>query len=412
MHHRSPQSCAVHVLTAAGRGAVAVVQLSTLTAAQAVSVLDQHFRSLSRDTPATAGVGRILYGRWHDEDLVVVRVADCVWEVHCHGGTATVAAVRDQLQETLRTLFPEYRQPATSASPPQRPLLTDVDQIEAEVQRQLIQTRTRRTARHVLAQSCGRLAEALQAVVTATSTEVMLQRVEALLQWQSFAEHLTAPWRVLVLGQPNVGKSSLVNAVVGFERSIVFDRPGTTRDIIDAATVLEDWPFLFLDTAGLRAETRDAIEQLGIRSARSALSACDACLIVVDATQPISTTELAALPIAQFAGPLAVVISKTDLIADRLVDVQARLHTLLQELTSRSVQLLPASAVTGHGIADVAGWLVAALLPHEPAPGTPLPLAGRILNELLQLQAMLPLTASPTAALAGISPAGDLPSLA
>ncbi|MBC6406261.1 MAG: tRNA uridine-5-carboxymethylaminomethyl(34) synthesis GTPase MnmE [Rhodospirillales bacterium] len=100
-----------------------------------------------------------------------------------------------------------------------------------------------------------------------------------------------------LLGAPNVGKSSLLNALAGREAAIVTDRPGTTRDPIEVALDLEGLPVTLIDTAGLNPESDDPIEREGMRRALARASACDLALILVDATCPLCPPDaLAALP--------------------------------------------------------------------------------------------------------------------
>ena len=73
----------------------------------------------------------------------------------------------------------------------------------------------------------------------------------------------------MLAGRPNVGKSSLTNALLGYTRSIVFDQPGTTRDVVTATTAIDGWPIEFSDTAGLR-EGSEPLEAAGIERAASA----------------------------------------------------------------------------------------------------------------------------------------------
>src|SRR5207253_6863855 len=74
-----------------------------------------------------------------------------------------------------------------------------------------------------------------------------------LLQTQTMGRHLVAPFRVVIAGAPNVGKSSLVNALAGFTRSVVSEIPGTTRDVVTTRIAVDGWPVELIDTAGLHA---------------------------------------------------------------------------------------------------------------------------------------------------------------
>ena len=104
-----------------------------------------------------------------------------------------------------------------------------------------------------------------------------------LARYAPLGRRLTAPWRVVVAGPPNVGKSSLVNALAGYQRSIVAPTPGTTRDVVTTRLAIDGWPVELADTAGVR-EATDALETQGVRLAREATAAADLCLWVLDAS--------------------------------------------------------------------------------------------------------------------------------
>src|SRR5208337_1262427 len=91
--------------------------------------------------------------------------------------------------------------------------------------------------------------------------------------------------QVAIVGPPNVGKSSLLNALAGREAAIVFHEPGTTRDIIEVALDLDGFPFVLRDTAGLR-DAANAVEQEGVRRAVSAAEHADVVLRMIDASAP------------------------------------------------------------------------------------------------------------------------------
>src|SRR6185503_7750192 len=95
--------------------------------------------------------------------------------------------------------------------------------------------------------------------------------------------HLTTPWRVVFAGPPNVGKSSLVNALLGYPRAIVYDQPGTTRDVLTASTAFDGWPFELRDTAGLRdGISLDSVEVEGVARARAQIATADLVVFVHD----------------------------------------------------------------------------------------------------------------------------------
>jgi tRNA modification GTPase len=97
---------------------------------------------------------------------------------------------------------------------------------------------------------------------------------------------LTQPRRILILGRPNVGKSTLFNALLGQDRAITHHLPGTTRDTIEDVLAIEGFPFVLVDTAGLREKTKDAIEKIGIAYAKKEIPRADVVLLVTDTDNP------------------------------------------------------------------------------------------------------------------------------
>ena len=138
-----------------------------------------------------------------------------------------------------------------------------------------------------------------------------------------------------IIGQPNAGKSSLLNALAGRDAAIVTDIPGTTRDVLRAYLSLGGLPVHVVDTAGIR-ETTDRVEAEGVRRAREALRGCDLALLVIDPTEPLAP-QLALAQEVPEAIPVVHVVNKIDRTPDRPVRLQV----------DRSVEL---SALHGTGL--------------------------------------------------------------
>ena len=228
--------------------------------------------------------GRFLLGRLGGEvaDEVVLAVRRMGpsqrLELHCHGGRAAVRFLLDLLaargprvcdwQEFLR--------------------LTESDPLRAAAAVALAEAPTVRTAAILLDQYHGALAAALDAIAAALDrgdVGTASAELDALARRAPLGRRLTAPWRVAVAGPPNVGKSSLVNALAGYQRSIVSPTPGTTRDVVTTRLAIDGWPVELADTAGLRDGT-DAWNDKGMRQAREASAAADLCLWLLDASAP------------------------------------------------------------------------------------------------------------------------------
>ena len=148
--------------------------------------------------------------------------------------------------------------------------------------------------------------------------------------------------RVAIIGRPNVGKSSLLNALSGQERAIVTDLPGTTRDLLDYDLVLQGVPITLVDTAGIRS-TADRVEQLGIERSRAALASADAVVLLYDLSCGWTPEDTELRNEVADATPLLVVGNKCDLAADAAAPedlaISARGGLGLTELTTALLKL-------------------------------------------------------------------------
>lgn len=149
---------------------------------------------------------------------------------------------------------------------------------------------------------------------------------------------------VALAGRPNVGKSSLLNAIFGEERAIVSNVPGTTRDVITEHYLLHSLPVQFMDTAGVR-DTGDAVEKIGVERTHRAIDRAQVVVLVLDGAEPLQEEDRRVYRYAKKRGvPILIALNKTDLPA-RLTQQQAEQHF--------DADCLPISAATGEGIAQL-----------------------------------------------------------
>ncbi len=161
------------------------------------------------------------------------------------------------------------------------------------------------------------------------------------------------PPRVAIVGRPNVGKSTLFNRLVGEDRSVVHDLPGTTRDSIDTLVETEDGPIVFVDTAGMRRRSRidDSAEYYSLVRALRSIDDADIALLVIDATEGVTGQDQRLAERVDAAGcPIVIVLNKWELIADA-DDRRAILGELARKLAFiGEAPVLKISALTGKGV--------------------------------------------------------------
>jgi GTPase len=177
----------------------------------------------------------------------------------------------------------------------------------------------------------------------------LLDEVVDLLPGVSHRELPTDAIRVAILGRPNVGKSSLVNAFLGQERVIVSEVPGTTRDAIDTTLRRDDTTFVLVDTAGMRRKRRQrqGIEYYSELRALEAAERADVALVLVDVSEGVVDQDLSVADVARKAMcSTIVVLSKWDIGVVGIEDVRPRLETHLRQRPP----LVAVSAKTGRGV--------------------------------------------------------------
>ncbi len=326
--------------TPPGEGGVGIIRLS---GPRAVEFLDVVFQG---KTLATAMKSHRLYHghlfNQHsvrvDEVLVVVMRAprsytgEDVVEVHCHGGSQILRTVLDLFLASGASM-------ATPGEFTQRAFLNGrIDLTQAEAVVDMIKARSERASRVAMDQLDGHLSRKiyhfsgqlkdalalLEAHIDFPDDEVgtldlpgLLVPVHELsLEMASLASSfdvgraLREGIKVLILGRPNVGKSSLMNALLGESRSIVTEIAGTTRDTLEEQLILDGFPIRLVDAAGVR-DTFDLIEQEGVRRARAKALTADLILMVVDGCCPLIDEDFLALELCH-PSKTVIVVNKSD----------------------------------------------------------------------------------------------------
>jgi len=175
--------------------------------------------------------------------------------------------------------------------------------------------------------------------------------------------------RVAILGRPNVGKSSLLNALLGEERVIVSEQPGTTRDAIDTVLRRGERTFVLVDTAGLRRKRRQrqGIEYYSELRALAAAERADVALVLVDASEGLVDQDLAVADVARKAQcSTIVVLSKWDISGTAIEDVRPRIESRLRQRPP----LVTVSAQTGRGISRLLDRIEQLFAKHTSRIGT------------------------------------------
>lgn len=301
------------------QGSIGIVRLS---GPEAVAIAQLLFHAPGKQVWQTH---RILYGHIKnpqtgqliDEALLLLMLAprsytrEDVVEFHCHGGMIPV-------QQVLQLCVSQGAQLAQPGEFTLRAFLNGrLELTQAESVADLVSAKSPQAAQYALAGLQGKLAHPLRQIRAAcldllTDIEARLdfadelpplnpghirqaifglyQQVQEILETADRGELIRTGLKVAIVGQPNVGKSSLLNSWSRCDRAIVTDLPGTTRDVVESQLVVGGIPLQVLDTAGIRA-TEDRVEQLGVERSTQAATQADLVLLVLDAQQGWTEAE-------------------------------------------------------------------------------------------------------------------------
>jgi tRNA modification GTPase len=358
-------------LTPPGEGGISLIELS---GPDSVAILDRLFRNPRGVRVAHMDPGRLLYGRLIRGGVPLDEVLlECVqtgeygdFVINCHGGALasqrTMSALAAEGARTVREkefLARERR-------------LGRADRIQEEAAQRIPRALTLRAAQVLIEQHEGALAAVRDELLRRAGPDAgppppalpppdwpwIEERLRRLLATAAFGRGLVRPPRLVIAGRPNVGKSTLANALLRFDRMLVHPEPGTTRDTIEEILSIRGLPFTLVDTAGLR-EARNEIEREGVRRGALALRRAEVALLVFDASAPLQEEDRRILA-HKGARTRLPVLNKSDLPA--VISPE-----LIEEKTGRRPVVV--SAASGAGLGDLEERIIGAAYPQIPARG-------------------------------------------
>ena len=369
------QSTIAAIATGSGRSAIGVVRLSGPKAIAAAAAL---FAPAAGGSLADAPDRTLVYGVLHDpEGRVIDRplatvsraphsyTGEDTAELQCHGSPAVLAMA-------LEALYAQGVQPAAPGEFTKRAFLNGrMDLAQAEAVADLIDAETEACVRHAAGQLGGALSRRVEAIYSGL-VDLMAHfhavldypdedidpfeaqeirsaltgggsQLDALLATYQRGRLLAQGVPCAIVGRPNAGKSSLLNALLGYDRAIVTPIAGTTRDTIEERVTLGGVLLRLIDTAGLR-NAADEVERIGVERSRAAVAQAELVLVVLDGHQSWDAEDEEALHLGLSAPQCIVVSNKTDLPNRRPVP----------SLTlPDAVPLVEVSALTGEGLDEL-----------------------------------------------------------
>lgn len=332
----------VGIATGFSKGAISIIRLS---GDDAIRIANSVFKgkNLEKVDSHTVSYGHIIdYKTKEQIDEVLVSVfkeprtytKENVVEINCHGGVF----VTNQIYENLLLAGAKPAEPGEFTK---RAFLNGrIDLTKAEAVMDIIDAENKNAVKLANAGLSGKIANTIRtlrqdvvnilAVISVnidypeyddveelTNTELLPKLIEiknyieTLLENSKSAKYLKDGINVAIIGKPNVGKSSLLNLLLGESRAIVTDIPGTTRDIIEAKVNINNVTLNLLDTAGIR-NTSDIVEQIGVEKAKESISKADLVLMVIDTSQELDNEDLTLYNMVE-QRPHILIGNKTDL---------------------------------------------------------------------------------------------------
>jgi tRNA modification GTPase len=368
----------VAISTPLGEGGIGIIRLSGKDAVQAASRI---FRSTKDTSLLNSKSHRIIHGhvvdpstgKKIDEVLITVMKSpysytkEDVVEINCHSGMIT-------LRETLALVLQQGTRLAEPGEFTKRAFLNGrIDLSQAEAVIDLIRSKTDESRRIALEQLQGGLSEKITALrdrltevcanieahidfpedeIEPAANRALLETMkniekeqQMILQTYDEARFFREGLSTVIVGRPNVGKSSLLNAVLKRDRAIVTEMPGTTRDVIEEYLNINGLPLRIMDTAGIRA-VQNIAEQEGVKRSLQSIENADLVMAIFDSSEPLMGEDLEVIERVRDKNTIFV-FNKSDLPA--VIDQNALLSLKL----SPSLSCVKISATRGDGIEEL-----------------------------------------------------------
>jgi len=380
------------IATPIGEGALGIVRMS---GERAFAIAEQMFR---RSKPGPPQSHRIYYGKLVDPDTGEVLdhalmlpfraphsyTGEDVVEFSCHGSPYL-------LNRVVALTWRLGARPAEPGEFTQRAFLNGkLDMVQAESVAYLIRARTEAQRRAAIALHEGVLSKAIRQLservlgllaqveavidfaeeIGELDTESLSQSLQALegemellLATAQVGRLLREGVRTAIVGRPNVGKSSLLNRLLGEERAIVTPIAGTTRDTLEEVARIEGVPFVLTDTAGLR-QSEDLVEQIGVERTRQVVQSADLILLVLDVSEGLTEADREILLQLPLDRPCIVVWNKADL----LKEWPSSAMLSLKAGDGRELPACVLSALTGEGVSALHQAMLQAVQLHSLQP--------------------------------------------
>ncbi|ERI90524.1 tRNA modification GTPase TrmE [Clostridiales bacterium oral taxon 876 str. F0540] len=360
------------VATSLGESGIAIIRVSGKDALKSVSNIfeGKSGRSLDDIKSYTMRYGHIIDKEKNEIiDEVIVSfmkgpksfTAEDTIEINCHGGViATNRVLEEVIKQGVRIAEPgEFTKRAF--------LNGRIDLSQAEAVIDIIRAKTELSMKSALAQSEGRISREIKALrhkllgviahieatvdfpeddleettshLTAFQIKEALDEIDKLLSSADEGKILRDGLDTVIVGKPNVGKSSLLNALLMEKRAIVTDVPGTTRDVIEEFISLDGVPVKIIDTAGIR-ETEDVVEKIGVERSKEKINDADLIILMLDLSRELDSEDLEIIDYIKDRKYI-VLLNKSDL--PNKLD-----KNMLKDLNFQYIMEI--SAVTGEGI--------------------------------------------------------------